>query len=107
MSAECLKGRWHGDENVQPIELSIVCEFEDKLVDHTIDANRATDKLEISIRRIVEDEVVPIEDRQTATPYAASQLFNIVSEFLVMRDLWEQNSQSERDSRRALAPWYS
>ena len=107
MSAECLKEISREGGNPQPIELSIVCEFEDKLVNHTINADRAADKLEISICRIVEDEVVPIEDRQTAPPYAASQLFNIVSEFLVMRDLWEQNSQSERDSRRALAPWYS
>ena len=91
MSAKCLRGELRGGGNAQPIKLSIVCEFEDKLVDHTIDANRATDKLEISIRRIVEDEVVPIEDRQAAPPYAASQLVKIVSEFLVMFTLREPN----------------
>ena len=91
MSAECLKEISREGGDPQPIELSIVCEFEDKLVDHTIDANRATDKLEISICRIVEDEVVPIEDRQAAPPYAASQLVKIVSEFLVMFTLREPN----------------
>jgi hypothetical protein len=34
---------------VQPIELPIVCEFKDELINHTIDANRATDKFEISV----------------------------------------------------------
>ena len=84
-----------------------MCKFEDEFVNHTIDANRATDKLEISIRRIVEDEVVPIEDRQAAPPYAASQLVNIVSEFLVMFTLRGLNSQLGRGLRKALAPWYS
>ena len=86
-SAECLKEISQAGGNPQPVELSIVCEFEDKLVNHTINANCAADKLEISICRVVEDEVVPIEDRQTAPPYAASQLFKNVSEFLAMRDL--------------------
>ena len=84
-----------------------MCECEDKLVDHAIDANRAADKLEIGICRIVEDEVVPIEDRQAAPPYATGQLVNIVSEFLVMVTLQGPNSQSERGLRKALAPWYS
>lgn len=79
-----------------------MCEFEDELVNHTIDANRATDKLQISIRRIVEDEVVPIKDRKTAPAYAASQLFNIVSEFLVK--FKRSDSQLGHDSRMALAP---
>jgi hypothetical protein len=91
-------GRWHtrqsgqsqlsikeenrGARNAQPIELPIVCEFKDELVDHTVDANRATDKLKISICRIVEDEVVPIEGGQTAPSYTSSQLFNTVSKSL-------------------------
>lgn len=60
-----------------------MCEFEDELIDYTIDANRATDKLEISVCRIVEDEVVPIEGRQTAPSHTTSQLFETVSEFLI------------------------
>ena len=52
-----------------------MCEFEDELINHTIDANRATDKLEISICRIVEDEVVPVKGRQIAPSHATSQLF--------------------------------
>ena len=60
-----------------------MCEFEDEFVNHTIDANRATDKLEISIRRIVEDKIVSIKGRQTASPDATSQLFKTVSRFLV------------------------
>lgn len=63
------------DGDAQPIELSIMCKFEDELVNHTIDANRATDKLEISICRIVEDEVVPVKGRQIAPSHATSQLF--------------------------------
>ena len=59
-----------------------MCEFEDELIDYTIDANRATDKFEISVCRVVEDEVVPIEGCQTAPSYATSQLFNTVSKFL-------------------------
>jgi hypothetical protein len=35
--------------DVQPIELPVVCELEDELINHTIDANRATDKFEISV----------------------------------------------------------
>jgi hypothetical protein len=59
-----------------------MCEFEDELVNHTIDANRATDKLKISIRRIVENEVVPIKGRQIAPSHAASQLFKAVSKLI-------------------------
>lgn len=91
-----------GGGNAQPIKLSIVCEFEDKFVDHAVDANRAAHKLQISIRRIVEDEVVMIEDRKTAPAYAASQLFNIVSEFLVK--FKRPDSRWGHGSRMALAP---
>jgi len=38
-----------------------VCEFEDELINHAIDANRATDKFEVSVCRVVEDEVVPVK----------------------------------------------
>lgn len=94
-----------GAGNVQPIELPIVCEFEDKFVNHTIDANRATDELEISVCGIVEDEVVPIKSRQAAPPYATSQLFKTVSEFLAY--LKRSDLQSEYGSRMALVPWCS
>ena len=53
-----------------------MCEFEDKLIDYTIDANRATDKLKIRVCRVVEDEVVSVEDAQIASSDAASELSN-------------------------------
>lgn len=79
-----------------------MCKFEDELVNHTIDANRATDKLEISICRIVEDEVVPVKGRQIAPSHATSQLFKTVSRHLI--DLRESNLQSEHDLRMVPAP---
>ena len=85
-------GRWHTRQSrkvsrvrshalgkagdLQPIELPVVCEFEDELINHTIDTNRAADQLEVGVCRVVEDEVVPIESGQTAPPYATSQLFH-------------------------------
>ena len=79
-----------------------MCEFEDKLIDYTIDANRATDKLKIRVCRVVEDEVVSVERGQTAPSYATSQLFNTVSEVLAY--LARYILQSGHDSYMALAP---
>jgi len=56
-----------------------VRKFEDELVNYAIDANRPTDKFEISVGRVVEDEAVSIERCQTAASYTTSQLFKIVS----------------------------
>jgi hypothetical protein len=38
-----------------------MCKFEDELVYHTINANRTTNKLELSIGRVIEDKVVPVK----------------------------------------------
>jgi hypothetical protein len=51
-------------------------EFEDELVDHAVDAYRSTDKLQVGIRRVVEDEVVSVEDAQIVSSDAASELSN-------------------------------
>jgi hypothetical protein len=36
--------------------------FEDELINHAVDANRPTDELQVCISRVVEDEVVAVED---------------------------------------------
>ena len=51
-------------------------EFEDELVDHAVDAYRSTDKLQVGVRRVVEDEVVSVEDAQVVSSDAASELSN-------------------------------
>lgn len=55
-------------------------ELEDEFINHTIDPERSTDQFEVSVCRVVEDEVVPIEGRQTTSAHATSQLLRCVSE---------------------------
>lgn len=52
--------------------------FVDELVNHTINAYRATNKIKRSIEGIVEDEVISVELCETASADTASQL-DIVS----------------------------
>lgn len=60
----------------QPVELTVMREFEDELVDHAVDAYCSTDKLQVGIRRVIEDEVVSVEDAQIISSDAASELSN-------------------------------
>lgn len=52
--------------------------FVDELVNHTINAYRATNKIKRSIEGIVKDEVISVELCETASADTASQL-DIVS----------------------------
>jgi hypothetical protein len=72
-----------GAGSLQPIKLPIVCELEDELVNHAIDANCPTDKFKVSIGGVVEDEAVSIEGCQTTSSYTTSQLCKTVSRFLM------------------------
>jgi hypothetical protein len=53
-------------------------EFEDKLINHAVDANRPADKLQVSVGRVVEDEVVAVEDAQIVSSDATSELDNLL-----------------------------
>jgi hypothetical protein len=48
--------------------------LEDKLVDDTIDAHDSTDKLELRISGVIEDEVIAVKAREMAAPDSAHQL---------------------------------
>lgn len=63
----------------QPVKLPIVRELEDELIDHTVDSNGTTDKIKRRIRGVVEDEVVSVESRKTASSNASGQLLIPVS----------------------------
>lgn len=54
-------------------------EFVDELVNHTVNAYRATNKIKRSIEGIVEDEVISVELCETTSADTASQL-DIVSQ---------------------------
>ena len=54
-------------------------EFEDKLIDHAVDAYRAAHELQVSICRVVEDEVVAVEDAQIVSPDATSELSDVLA----------------------------
>lgn len=49
--------------------------FEIELVNDTVNANRPTDKLEVCVCGVVEDEVVPVKNRQPRPANTTSQLF--------------------------------
>jgi len=49
-------------------------EFEDELVDHAVYADRPAHELYVSICRVVEDEIVTIEDAQVVSPDTTSDL---------------------------------
>ena len=65
-----------GWKNAQPVKFTVMREFEDELVDHAVDAYCSTDKLQVGIRRVIEDEVVSVEDAQIISSDAASELSN-------------------------------
>jgi len=57
-----------------------MCEFEDELVDYAVDAYCAAHELQIGICRVVEDEVVAVEDAQIVSPDAASELPSLLAD---------------------------
>jgi hypothetical protein len=69
--------RWR---NLQPVELTVVREFEDELIDHAVDAYRSTHELQIGICGVVEDEVVSVEDAQIISPDAAGELLKLLAD---------------------------
>jgi hypothetical protein len=54
-----------------------VSEFVDELVNHTVNAYRATNEVKCGIEGVVEDEVISVELRKTASADAAGQLERI------------------------------
>ena len=56
-----------------------MCEFEDELVDYAVDAYRAAHELQIGICRVVEDEVVAVEDAKIVSPDATSELSDVLA----------------------------
>lgn len=68
--------------NEQPIKLPVMCELEDEFVDHTVDTYRPTHELQIGVRRVVEDEVVAVEDAEIVSPDATGDLSTSVSRLL-------------------------
>lgn len=60
-------------------------ELEDELVNHPVDADSATNKLELCVGRVVEDEVVPVKRRQVVPPDAARQLPRAIPSESVIR----------------------
>ena len=65
------KPPWH---YLQPVNLLIMCELEDELVYYTINSNCTTNKLQLSVGRVVEDKVVPVKVCKFLTTDSASQL---------------------------------
>jgi hypothetical protein len=55
-----------------------VREFEDELINHAVDAYCPTNELQISVCRVVEDEVVSVEDAQIVSPDAAGELLKLL-----------------------------
>lgn len=51
-----------------------MCKLEDELVYDTINANRTTNKLELSVGGVVEDKVVPVKVCQLLSTDSTSQL---------------------------------
>jgi hypothetical protein len=51
-------------------------ETEDELINDAVDANRPADELQVCISRVVEDEVVPVEDAQIVSSDATGELSN-------------------------------
>ena len=57
--------------NLQPINLLVVCEFEDELVNDAIDAYRPADEFQFCIGRVAKDEIVSVETRELSPPNAS------------------------------------
>ena len=49
--------RW----NVQPVNLFVVCEAEDKFVDYPINSDSSADELKLSVFGVIEYEMVAVE----------------------------------------------
>ena len=50
-----------GHTREQPVYDRIMCEFEDELIDHAIDADCTADKLQLRVLGVAEDKVVCVE----------------------------------------------
>ena len=61
-------------DSLQPVDHSVVGEAENELVDDSISADGSADKLELCVLRIVEDEMVCIEGRESFPPNSTGYL---------------------------------
>lgn len=60
---------------LHPVNHLVVCEFEYKLVNDTIDTNSPAGKLELRVGRIVKDEVVCVKVRELCATNTAGHLY--------------------------------
>jgi hypothetical protein len=72
-SASCFEEQF---EHLQPINLFVMCELENKLVTNPIDANGPAYKFKLSIVRIIPDEVVSIKVGEIRPPNPACHLIS-------------------------------
>lgn len=56
-----LLNRMDAPNDLQPINLFVMCQAEYKFVHYPVSPNRATDEIQLSIFRIIEDEVVKVK----------------------------------------------
>jgi hypothetical protein len=61
-------------DSLQPVDHSVVGEAEDELVDDSIGADGSADELELRVLRVVEDEMVCVECRESFPPNSTSYL---------------------------------
>jgi hypothetical protein len=60
--------------NLQPVKFLVMGKLENKLIDYLVDSQSPTDKLQIGIIRVIEDEIVPIEICQGVTANSTGKL---------------------------------
>lgn len=64
-------------KDIQPINLFVMCQAEYKFVHYPISPNRATDEIQFSIFRIIEDEVVKVKLAQVSASNTSSDLDSV------------------------------
>lgn len=62
--------------DLQPVNFQVMSKFENKLVNYTVNSDCSANKLELRVRQVVEDEVIPVETCQPFTSDSARQLEN-------------------------------
>lgn len=62
------------NDNLQPVQFTVVCEAEDEFINDAIDRDGPADKLQGGVRRVVKDKVVSVEIRQRSATHATSKL---------------------------------